>query len=275
MTLLAREFAPRLAQELARQQRDVRPLSVLLVAVPATDLALAALRGSLRGVDAVAAAAPQLLAALLPATDAAAAGIVAGRARELFAPAGVAALTFPPYAAPPLADELYADLAAGGTAWCAGALADATTALHGYAARYVAALPLAPRPRRLGGAVGPRELLAYLDYEVRRSRRYGLSFAVGFCAPALADGFDRVLRLVASDTALGDVFGILEGGCLFVFSYHSVAADARLLDGALRRHFQLAADDPAVRVLAFPADASSPEDIVALLDPVTGSLMEK
>ena len=271
MTLLAREFVPRLAQELARQQRDAQPLSLALLAAPVTELALAALRGSLRSVDVVTAPDQKLIAVLLPATDAPGARIVADRMGELLT-AATAVTTFPPYDVPPLDDAAYADFSAGGTAWCSGPLPAALAAVRGYAARFSVALAVMPRPQRYEATVGPRELRAYLEYEIRRSRRYGLSFAVGFCGSALAGQFDRALRAVVADTALGDVFGILEGGCLFVFSYHTAPAETRLLDSALRRHFQLAADNPAVRVLGFPADANTPEDFLALLDPVTGSL---
>ncbi|HNW91926.1 MAG TPA: hypothetical protein PKM88_03335 [bacterium] len=274
MTLLAADFFTRVRAELERQVHGGEVFSLVLLAAPATALAQAALRGTLRSVDMVMAPSPLLLAALLPETPAAGAQVVAGRVCALLAAQEAAVLTFPPYDAAPLADAAAQAMQAGDPAWAAGTLAQAAQALRGFAAHAVAAAQRQPRLRRHDAAVGTRELHAYLDYEIRRCRRYHQEFALGICAPALADRFDRVLREVARDTALGDVFGILEGGRMFVFCYQTGGQSARRLAQALRRRFELAADDPALRVAGFPDDAATPEEFIAIIDPGAGLLKE-
>lgn len=265
MTLLADVFAARLRQELLRRQTDDTNLSVVLLAAPATSGALAALRAQLRVVDAVFAPTPSLVAVILPCTDAAGAQVVTNRAHDLLAAHETVSMTFPPLdAAPPPAD-LIDDFVAGGTRWLGDGTAPSLVApagfLRGYAA-YVAAQAAPPQVQ--DEPIGDGELRAYLAYEVARSRRYGQPFALAIVAATLAAEFDRVLRAVASDTALGDVFGILEGGRLFVFSYQTAPDAARQLDRVLRARFGLAADAAELQVLAFPADA---ERFDAILSP--------
>ncbi len=265
MTLLADAFAARLRQELLRRQADGTNLSVVLLAAPATTGALAALRAQLRVVDAVFAPAPLLVAAILPCTDAAGAQVVTDRAHDLLAAHESVSMTFPPLDAAPPPAGLVDDFAAGGTRWLGDGTGAALVApagfLRGYAAHLAAqAVP----PQAHAEPIGDGELRAYLAYEVARSRRYGQPFALAIVGATLAAGFDRVLRMVASDTVLGDVFGILEGGRLFVFSYQTAPDAARQLDRALRARFGLAADAAELQVLAFPADA---ERLDAMLTP--------